>query len=388
MLHFHLHQHISIHVPQVGHDIAKLCAAETETDFNPRAPGGARPNSLAKRFRPLVFQSTCPRWGTTQPGLFPLHIFSDFNPRAPGGARPKLFRHKEENTYFNPRAPGGARRFVVPGKANTTRFQSTCPRWGTTLKRLEKQEVRKRISIHVPQVGHDYTRAAWLQARRIFQSTCPRWGTTRPKQKNADRMKDFNPRAPGGARRYSVTFPSASTHFNPRAPGGARQHSCRTSFQCLDFNPRAPGGARPATLADVINEAVDISIHVPQVGHDLRPDWRSNAEKVISIHVPQVGHDQMQHTRCRLWWTFQSTCPRWGTTRPVQSWRGTCQFQSTCPRWGTTRVVRVFCAGNRFQSTCPRWGTTSSPIAQFHDRTISIHVPQVGHDVSAGRISA
>ena len=39
--------------------------------------------------------------------------------------------------------------------------------------------------------------------------------------------------------------------------------------------------------------AEQISIHVPQVGHDLLTELR-DAILPISIHVPQVGHDPAQ----------------------------------------------------------------------------------------------
>ena len=56
---------ISIHVPRTGHDRKSLACLFTISNFNPRAPYGARP---VKGFRDLLmqgFQSTCPVRGTT-----------------------------------------------------------------------------------------------------------------------------------------------------------------------------------------------------------------------------------------------------------------------------------------------------------------------------------
>ena len=170
----------------------------------------------------------------------------------------------------------------------------------------------------------------------IFQSTCPRWGTTIARRKGEDKRRDFNPRAPGGARPFEIIILYRVNYFNPRAPGGARHDSVE---QCK-------------------NKYV-ISIHVPQVGHDQKNGLVEEVAENISIHVPQVGHDCCTKIALRTGSIFQSTCPRWGTTyvdahcphvRIISihvpqvghdfryMWNGAMQgkFQSTCPRWGTT----------------------------------------------------
>ena len=134
-----------------------IFCARASTDFNPRAPYGARPKPLsATRLPPTFqstrpirgatrtnqhttvekeisihaphtgrdaelaplspgtseFQSTRPIRGATQTGCLRRSSMSNFNPRAPYGARrvPSVFRAGPVN--FNPRAPYGAR----PGK--------------------------------------------------------------------------------------------------------------------------------------------------------------------------------------------------------------------------------------------------------------------------------
>ena len=149
------HKAISIHVPREGHDgqcrfsaqsarlFQSTCPARGTTvskqgltninssNFNPRAPRGAR--RVIKRIAMLgpAFQSTCPARGTTLQAWdcqnqqkISIHVpreghdaeqeinqllASDFNPRAPRGARHSEQRGKGIDQHFNPRAPRGAR---------------------------------------------------------------------------------------------------------------------------------------------------------------------------------------------------------------------------------------------------------------------------------------
>ena len=169
--------------------------------FNPRAPCGARPHSLLTVYRaagisihaPLAgrdvqgmstpgiqcgFQSTRPLRGATLPSPNALTITSDFNPRAPCGARP---------TPRRPRLSGGT-------------FQSTRPLRGATLGDVVCADIGF-ISIHAPLAGRDS-----------------------PNTPDKIHARNFNPRAPCGARHPSRPRPPiACRYFNPRAPCGARR---------------------------------------------------------------------------------------------------------------------------------------------------------------------
>ena len=57
-----------------------------------------------------------------------------------------------------------------------------------------------------------------------------------------------------------------------------------------DFNPRAPCGARPSQIG-VEPQIEEISIHAPRVGRDLVLD-EADLGTVISIHAPRVGRDR------------------------------------------------------------------------------------------------
>ena len=236
-------------------------------------------------------------------------------------------------------------------------FQSTCPARGTTFSAYPQspwesisihvpreghdhlglpREASHTISIHVPREGHDAQPPPPVSVWRRFQSTCPARGTTKIWYGFFYGFRDFNPRAPRGARRGSGRQSTAAIgYFNPRAPRGARRHirlvsACAGLFQStcpargttrrglalgihtVDFNPRAPRGARlprpqssvgsavfqstcPArgtTHGSVLkNHGADISIHVPREGHDLRQERGRGHRSGISIHVPREGHD-------------------------------------------------------------------------------------------------
>ena len=91
------------------------------------------------------------------------------------------------------------------------------------------------ISIHVPLAGHDCPLwSAWPQ-REVFQSTCPLRGTTRP----------------------HLWIKRCERNFNPRAPCGARQNT-------LEIEKRIRA----------------ISIHVPLAGHDCK-----KAQRLLCIFV-------------------------------------------------------------------------------------------------------
>ena len=170
---------ISIHAPRAGRDLTATESLDGQTNFNPRAPCGARPVPCMVFFVPLIFQSTRPVRGATETvnrnrelqGKFqstrpvrgatvisillesmllfqstrpvrgatqyfcrlPAHL-QDFNPRAPCGARLScLNTSARHNTHFNPRAPCGARQVLPTHWVQILTFQSTRPVRGATL---------------------------------------------------------------------------------------------------------------------------------------------------------------------------------------------------------------------------------------------------------------
>ena len=150
---------VSIHAPRAGRDMRVERQLWVRLSFNPRAPRGARPLTIAITGNLLAFQSTRPARGATLTDLLHAHHLhvsihapragrdlttstrtqcgSCFNPRAPRGARlgrvvvfipallvsihaPRAGRDARAPdaiitlTGFNPRAPRGARRMRGP----------------------------------------------------------------------------------------------------------------------------------------------------------------------------------------------------------------------------------------------------------------------------------
>ena len=100
---------------------------------------------------------------------------SNFNPRAPRGARPrrKLISINPEN--FNPRAPRGARRCTFEGKTYTAYISIHAPREGRDGNSSFRVVGFREISIHAPREGRDVLRLLALRAE-VISIHAPREG--------------------------------------------------------------------------------------------------------------------------------------------------------------------------------------------------------------------
>ena len=213
--------------------------------FNPRAPCGAR--RVPVRSAPAVqyFNPRAPCGARRlETSAFPLMRY--FNPRAPCGARHVSHEYGgNAQNDFNPRAPCGARPFLA------------------TL-----QAPGKRISIHAPRVGRD-TSAGLQSVRGLeFQSTRPVWGATLPFSTIPFNSSFQSTRPVWGATKARDRLHVLVRNFNPRAPCGARLWVPRPRKNSQrNFNPRAPCGARLYGVSSHLVH-VCISIHAPRVGRD------------------------------------------------------------------------------------------------------------------------
>ena len=300
---------------------------------------GATHNTLkSDRYHP-TFQSTRPVWGATIALRFYCNNKQYFNPRAPCGARPVFvdaIRGTDVISIHAPRVGRDSRAFSAVFAAVI--FQSTRPVWGATacphnghaalhisihaprvgrdVKTCELLLSVRRfqstrpvwgatffeqcgcwyvdISIHAPRVGRDASTSATSCCTRRFQSTRPVWGATRAGRAARRGYRDFNPRAPCGARPHRQSCGGRHRHFNPRAPCGARRPSSRRRSESRYFNPRAPCGAR---LMDF------------------------------------DGKDGVMQ--------FQSTRPVWGATFFRHHATPSTVFQSTRPVWGATANLTI-----------------------------------------------
>ena len=236
------------------------------------------------------FQSTRPARGATIGLVSTIAGCRNFNPRAPRGARRDNITNIERGLdNFNPRAPRGARRVSGILIAVMLIFQSTRPARGATTAK-DNEVFGYQISIHAPREGRDYRHARHahkasisIHAPRegrdaagspcsrtgvIFQSTRPARGATMVVLFWRRKVRNFNPRAPRGARRSHIAGLGVLNDFNPRAPRGARRLSRGGMRMFENFNPRAPRGARPY------------------------PGNSRRAYGLISIHAPREGRDQ------------------------------------------------------------------------------------------------
>ena len=180
-------------LPQIG-DYVDQC------DFNPHAPCGARQLRKLERDNQPRFQSTCPLRGTTlevRNGIAQLAVISIHVPLA--GHDYHGTAQNLSVAHFNPRAPCGARHIRQFGAYTPNEISIHVPLAGHD-NDADNLSSGSSISIHVPLAGHDVLGA-------LVFSTCgisihvPLAGHDGRIQRSAHTMRNFNPRAPCGARR-------------------------------------------------------------------------------------------------------------------------------------------------------------------------------------------
>ena len=122
--------------------------------------------------------------------------------------------------YFNPRAPCGARQRQHDALLRQPLISIHAPRAGRDWSSGDKG-CRHGISIHAPRAGRDCSDVARCSCQR-----------------------DFNPRAPCGARPQGEQGIQGPEDFNPRAPCGARQnHAFQVRCSVLFQSTRPVRGA-------------------------------------------------------------------------------------------------------------------------------------------------
>ena len=209
-------------MPRAGHDLGAISDLRVPLDFNPRAPCGARPPVVGKKYL-ITISIHVPRAGHDIRRCHSLnyHPISIHVPRAGHDFAPSFARLY--GAYFNPRAPCGARHCWTPLSLRSGNFNPRAP----------------------------------CGARRIFNAS-------------ASFESDFNPRAPCGARRYHPENGYLIQHFNPRAPCGARPLSAPQKKADSSFQSTCPVRGTTRHMPKIFGLA-DISIHVPRAGHDPTP---------------------------------------------------------------------------------------------------------------------
>ena len=237
---------ISTHAPLAGRDGCGMTCCTHTTNFNPRAPCGAR---LTPR------RSRCYRIG-------------NFNPRAPCGARQRSGANRRAARYFNPRAPCGAR-----------------------LNWLTVYELKPDISTHAPLAGRDIFASAGERTHGI-STHAPLAGRDACRRPSLTLRWNFNPRAPCGARRHPWSCSRSLRAFQPTRPLRGATNMLFLLFSVMRFQPTRPlRGATPPP--PVSPPPPEISTHAPLAGRDHGRHGSVRACQ-ISTHAPLAGRDRPQ----------------------------------------------------------------------------------------------
>ena len=219
---------VSIHAPQAGSDDPGVRVGVEQWVFQSTLPRrGATKGSAGFCLNCGPFQSTLPRRGATVWTISDAAALACFNPRSPGGERRanEVYGYSSHQVSIHAPQAGSDDNVELPQMGDTW-FQSTLPRRGATaICRSSRSGFG--VSIHAPQAGSDsrFRTAAYLTG--------------------------FNPRSPGGERRWA-SMSSPNRHVSIHAPqagsdAGTAVASCISGLRC--FNPRSPGGERPQNMA-------------------------------------------------------------------------------------------------------------------------------------------
>ena len=316
------------------------------TYFNPRAPRGARLSASSGAESVITFQSTRPMRGATRRRLLRQKRRS-ISIHAPHAGRDGLrASHQYHEGHFNPRAPCGARRsstLCTISFAST--FQSTRPMRGATdTRRLAP--FPSPISIHAPHAGRDHDATDAVAVYRDFNPRAP-CGARQRLQEQYSILTRISIHAPHAGRdgREQGYHPQAARFQSTRPMRGATQRDKRLQER-IDISIHAPHAGRDLELLELLQH-LNISIHAPHAGRDPSP-YRLPCKSRISIHAPHAGRDPpsaLCSPQCRHFnprapcgarldfeesssesYTFQSTRPMRGATCSKVSGRGSCLY--------------------------------------------------------------
>ena len=303
------------------------------TSFNPRPRTGGRQRGLELLAGHLVFQSTPPHGGATDPDLVghPVRLVSIHAPARGGDLRGT--GSTSRCSCFNPRPRTGGRPTRWASRRTGGRFQSTPPHGGATGKDLHKWHERV-VSIHAPARGGDLCpfgpkppRACFNPRPRTggrpgssigrmssyeFQSTPPHGGATQdPVRHHRHILVSIHAPARGGDRQTRLRG-AVIGRFQSTPPHGGATRRTRASSRRIKFQSTPPHGGRPLTGKKKRTFNV-VSIHAPARGGDA--GWRLERDGGdVSIHAPARGGDLFRFGYCAICALFQSTPPHGGAT--------------------------------------------------------------------------
>ena len=193
---------------------------------------------------------------------------------------------------------------------------------------------------------------------QIFQSTRPVWGATKGDVKHNRTNNYFNPRAPCGARQARAAARRVGYYISIHAPRVGRDCPfCGDKGVVQNFNPRAPCGAR-LRFSSICSASTHFNPRAPcgaRLTHR-SGNWRN---VLISIHAPRVGRDRCRINQRRKI-LFQSTRPVWGATRKMLKAMGIEDISIHAPRVGRDGDIGLVMAST--QNFNPRAPCGARPI--------------------------
>ena len=199
---------------------------------------------------------------------------------------------------------------------------------GTTLRFGYRCSV-KPISTHVPRAGHDHRRCQERKLARI-STHVPRAGHDSTERLYPGRRRNFNSRAPCGAR------PTSATSF---VVGFTFQLTCPVRGT--------------TTGAGVDLQLHKISTHVPRAGHDIDAIGMGNDRTDFNSRAPCGARPYVAFDRFQLW-KFQLTCPVRGTTQTFETTDGAVRISTHVPHAGHDRALgRHVVRQDNFNSRAP-----------------------------------
>ena len=218
--------------------------------FQPTRPLRGATEIAHKLTDTIKFQPTRPLRGATRPASSGSACRSNFNPRAPCGARPWWCAASRRWNVFQPTRPLRGATEIQQIPPNLTIFQPTRPLRGATVK-LWHWIVRRNISTHAPLAGRDVLCECNPSAIiGNFNPRAPCGARRRMAFKHCGQKENFNPRAPCGARQTGRIRTNRKRRFQPTRPLRGATQGLHSKTRKAEFQPTRPlRGATNSTEA-------------------------------------------------------------------------------------------------------------------------------------------
>ena len=169
-------------------------------------------------------------------------------------------------------------------------FQPTRPLRGATSRWCHSAQLHQ-ISTHAPLAGRDSMVPRSTRGHRDFNPRAP-CGARPDALNRINECEDFNPRAPCGARRTARQNIAGEIPISTHAPlaGRDRNHSFITRAYAL-FQPTRPLRGATLLIEHGLLANIGISTHAPLAGRDTGTRAYRGYAWVISTHAPLAGRD-------------------------------------------------------------------------------------------------